>query len=360
MRFTRLNHSGAIVKLSRGQFAAWCAVVLFLLGLMIVLAGLPVESSDYGDFHLAAVHLLRGENAYALETNGAQGFFNPLWAAFPFVPLTAFDPPIAFQVWRLIVIAILVATIYPVARLYHVQIDPIWVALLGWLILLPWFVGQNAPLVAAGVFLVLAFAARENWGRVGAMMPLLAIKPQTVLLFPFALWLRGRRRVFVSATISVGIAIVASWLVQFDWIAALLASRWGESQSAGGQNFPASGILNVLEFLTLPMWLYAFFVLGALGLFWRYRHSDCKQLAALTLGLGTVVAPYIRAGDFPLLIPMLFLLPKRWVNVLTLPLIILFLSRLPVPLLWLIPAIVTGVFVIACERNRIELVRLPR
>ncbi len=335
----------------RVQFAAWSFVLVFLFGLMVVLSGLPVESSDFYDFYLAAVSLQRGADAYAPQANGVQGFFNPLWAAFPFVPLAAFEPAVAFQMWRLIVIVLLLATLYPLMRLYRVRLDPVWAALIGWLVLLPWFVGQNAPLVAAGAFLAIAFAARAQWARAGALMPLLAIKPQTVPLFPIALLLAGRRPTWTSAFASLGIASVSAWLVQFDWLTAWLTSRWGESQAGGGQTWLSSGLVNVLEWLHWPIWLYPLAILVALGLFWRYHPAEWRQCAAMALGLGAVSAPYIRAGDFPLLLPMFFLLPKRWVNVLVPALIGLFLLRLPVPLLWLIPAIVTSVLVIAWERG---------
>ncbi len=337
--------------MNRLRFASWIFVVLLLVGLMILLAGLPVESSDFYPFYQAALALQRGENVYAIQPNGVQIFFNPLWAAFPFVPLTAFDAEWAFQVWRLVLFLLLAATIYPLMRLYHVRLMPGWAGVIGWLILMPWFVGQNAPLVAAGAFLTIVFAAGRRWLLAGAMMPLLAIKPQTVLLFPLAFLLVGRRSVLASALASVSVASISAWLVQLDWLGAWLGSRWGESQSGGGQSWPASGILNMLDFLNLPVWLYPFFVLVALGLFWRYRYAEWQQLAAFALGLGTVIAPYIRAGDFVLLLPIFFLLPKSWLFVLVPTVVAIFALQPPVPLLWLIPALVVTTFVVARERK---------
>ncbi len=331
--------------LSAADVAAWAAVAVLLLGMLGLLHGLPVESSDFYDFYLAARTLLQGGDPYAPQPNGVQGFFNPLWAAFPFVPLTAWGAPHAFDVWQALLLLLLVAASVPLFRVYRVVPGPLLVLLTGWLFLLPWFVGQNAPLVAAGAFLAICFGARGRWGLAGAMAPLLAIKPQTVLFFPLLLLARGRGRAFWGGLLGGGGATLAALALMPRWLWAWLGSRWGQSQGGAGESWPASGLPNALEFLHLPAWLYgATVVIALLLLLWR-RHDPWREQAALSLSLGVLVAPYVRAGDFPLLLPALLLLPPRWRRGVALIAMGLFFVGTPIPLLWFIPATVTGALV---------------
>lgn len=346
--------------MSRLRFTAWSAVSITLLGLIVVLIGtLNVESSDFYDFYLAAMDVLHGADAYGIQENGLQGFFNPLWAAFPLVPLTAFDPTSAFQVWRALVLLVLAGAAVPLFRIYDVDFGPGWLAIAGWLFLLPWFVGQNAPLVAAGAFLAIVFAERDRWVLAGAVTPLLAVKPHTVVLLPVVLLAAGRLRFLVGALAGGVVALLTAIIVQPNWLVAWLASDWGQSQAGGGQTWPASSLLNVLDYLDLPVILYGVAIVGACTIVWWRRRDPFLHLAALALGLGTAVAPYLRAGDFPLLLPALLLLPVTWARAVALvAAVIFFVPGTPVPLLWLIPGLVAGALVLWSIREP-QLARFP-
>lgn len=298
-----------------------------------------MEVSDFYDFYLAAAALSRGENPYAPQPNGVQGFFNPLWGAFPFLPLVAMDANQAFLSWRLLLAGMLVGSILPLVRLFRVRIGPGWVGLVGWLILLPWFVGQNAPLVATGAFLTIAFASRGRWTLAGSLVPLLAIKPHTVLFLPLVLLPRGGRQFVFGAVASSVVVGTLSLLMMPSWPIAWIQSRWGESQaSATGESWPASGLPNALSYLNLPIWLYAVALLAALGLLWWRRGDPLPVRVALALALGTAIAPYIRAGDFPLLLPAFLALSAPGAYGVAILAMALFFVGIPVPLLWLIPA----------------------
>ncbi len=314
-----------------------------LLGLAVLLAGLPVEDSDFYDFYLAAHDLLRDRNVYAPQPNGLQGFFNPIWGAFPFVPLVAFRPSVAFVAWRLLLAVLLSSTMYVITRQRGEPITPGWLALVGWLVLIPWFVGQNAPLVAAGAFLALAFGQRRQWYMASGATPLMVIKPHTVLLFPPVLLWRGRLQAVAGMLGSLLTVAVVGWLVQPGWIQAWIGSRWSESQQGGGQSWPASGLVNALNFLHLPLWWGIVVVLASLWVLWRHRRADWFTLSALSLSLGATTTPYIRAGDFPLLFPAFLLLPPKLRYPLFAATAMFFLVGPPVPLLWLIPAVTSGV-----------------
>jgi hypothetical protein len=304
---------------------------------------------------VTAERLLAGVNVYGVDATGVQIFFNPVWTVYLFIPLTFLDTNVAFQLWRLGILILLAPITYWLLRLYRLSLSPFWVAVIGWLIILLWYIGQNETLVAVGVFLAILFAACQRWDWAGAMIPLMAIKPQTVVLFPFALLWRGRWRTLPMMLISAFVACVSAWLAQPNWVTAWLGGRWGDSQGGGGQTWLSAGILNVLDLFHLPIWLYV--VIVAIGLFywWRYRDAEWRQLAALTLGLGATLTPYIRPFDFILIVPMLFMLPSRWVIVLAPVLILLFAAPIPFPMQWFIPFSATLVFVIASETGKLRL-----
>ncbi len=314
-----------------------------LLGLAVLLTGLPVEDSDFYDFYLAAQELLHGRNVYAPQPNGLQGFFNPIWGAFPFVPLVTFRPSVAFFTWRLLLAFLLGATMYIVTRQWRERITPGLLALAGWLMLFPWFLGQNAPLVAAGAFLAIVFGAHRQWWLAGTMTALLAIKPQTVPLFPLLLMWRGRLSAGKGAFLSVLLVAGAGWLVQPGWLQSWLNSRWVDSQQGGGQSWPALSPFNTFKFLHLPEWWGWVVVFASLWALWRVRKADWFTLSALTLALGTAITPYIRVADFPLLFPAFLLLPPRLRYSLLAATAVFFLASPPVPLLWFIPAVTSGV-----------------
>jgi len=356
MRLDELTPSPKTKRLpSLKTFAAWILVVAFLLGMMWTISGLEVVYSDYRFFHLAAVRLVQGENAYGIQPNGVQGFFNPLWAIFPLISFTALDQPLAFQLWRLFILLTFLPATYLIMRLYRLPPTPFLTLLIGLFISVPWYIGQNSSLVAVGVFLAILFASDERWMMAGAMIPLIFIKPQTVLLFPLALAWRGRARAVAGMILGGGIASVGAGLAQWDWVTAWLNSRWGDSEGSVGVTWLSAGLGNVLDLLHLPNGIYLIGVAAGLYLFWRYRHLDWRQWSALALGLGATLTPYIRPQDFLLLLPIIFLLPPRWVYALTPAWVFFFAGPLPYPLMWLIPFSVTLAFVIAAERRVLRL-----
>ncbi len=326
--------------MARGRFAAWVAVLALLGGALLLLGGLSVRLTDFYDFFLATLTLLHGGDPYTPQPTGLQGFFNPLWALFSLLPLAALSAERAFWAWQGLILLLLGGATLPLLRVYSVPPSPGLLLLLGWLFLLPWFVGQNAPLVAAGAFLMLAFGSRQRWGLAGTMAPLLAIKPHTVLLVPLILLAAGGHRAARGAILGLAAAGAAAFMVMPGWLLALGNSRWAESQAGAGQRWPDSALPSTLAFLGAPAWLYGLVVVAALAcLGWR-RRDFWPQLAALSLVLGLVVAPYMRAGDFPLLVPALLVLPPAWRMAAGGAALALFLLGTPIPLLWLIPAIV--------------------
>lgn len=336
----KITTSLPFARLSREQFITWATIILLLAGTIILLFNFDVLISDFYDFYLAAQVLVQGGNPYNPQPNGLQGFFNPLWAAFPLLSLTAFEPQAAFQLWRVLIFAMLLPLLRPLRRLYGVALTPLLFLIVMWLILLPWFIGQNAPLVAAGAWLALCFGARERWVLAGMVAPLLAMKPHTVLLFPLVLLWRGGWGVWVGGVASTGLATLAAMLFLPMWPLHLLNSRWAESQAGGGQAWPAASVLNVMESLGLPGLLYPLLVVLALALLWRYRTLPWREYGALGLGLGLVIAPYMRPIDFPLLLPALLTLPHRWRLGVGMMSMAIFLVDTPVIYLWFIPVLV--------------------
>ncbi|MDQ7029004.1 MAG: glycosyltransferase family 87 protein [Ardenticatenia bacterium] len=321
-------------------------VISTLVGLMVLLMGLPVTHSDFYDFYLAARALLAGENVYAPQPNGLQGFFNPLWATFPVAPLVPLSPAVAFNLWRFTLAIAQGTMVYVITRLRGEYPTPGWLALVGWLLLIPWFVGQNSPLVAVGVFLALLWGARGRWLWAGATMPLLAIKPHTVPFFSLLILWRGRRQAIVGAVISLTAVTLIGWVLQPWWILTWLGSRWADSQQGGGQSWMSAGLPNVLAMVGLPPWFAVLGMFVGLWTIWHWQKAEWYTLAALALTVGTATTIYMRPLDFSLLLPGLLVLPSKSRYRVAAVLALIFFG-LPSggPLFWLIPAVASGALI---------------
>jgi hypothetical protein len=137
-----------------------------------------------------------GQNIIDSET----GFANPPLFAWLVAPLTLLPLPIAYVIWSVFSLAVLIWSWRVVAPFTGIAKAALLLgALAMWPVIDALYYGQPSlliiGLVAAGWWL----CARDNPVAAGVAIALAtALKPQVVLLVPFALLAAGRIRVFIS------------------------------------------------------------------------------------------------------------------------------------------------------------------
>ena len=239
--------------------------------------------ADFQIWYMAATAWVHGQNPYQANVPGAPGFYGPVWALIPFVPLTLLPYDIARIAWGLIT---LIGLLIVAGRLGRAQPGDrsrlSWIALflllspwlwanlvyanIDWLVLLGstlspligiWLVTMK-PHMAIGLMLLWGVAAwrRERLWGVGKLIGPLAVagavqavtvglppidiptlKQWNASLWPFTLPLgatlilyaayRGKVALALAATpLALPYVRLTSWLMIWPWASSLKA-RWG-------------------------------------------------------------------------------------------------------------------------------------
>ena len=215
-------------------------------------------------------------------------YISPPLMAWLFVPLTAMSVPLAYVIWTLVSVAALVwawhiaapyrglaklsllllgLALWPVMQsLYYGQPT---ILLLGLVATAWWLLAGNRP-VAAGVALAIATG----------------LKPQTVILVPFALLASSRHRVFAAWAVGSALLAAAS-------IAALgpngLLSFWNTLKYV--QTDPSHTYFTIAYLISFGPLAYALLALqgiAALAIAWRRRSDLDVVFAAGLLGSITI------------------------------------------------------------------------
>jgi hypothetical protein len=201
------------------------ALALVALGLQLVKLAKPsvVPQDDFAAYWAAGRLNLTGGDPYrpdALLTPNPQAadvkgygavtpYWYPPWSLLLLMPFGLLDYPTARIVWLLLQLALV---IFCADRLWRFYDGPPSQRGLAWvvaLLLAPSIMllgsGQISGLILLGVVGFLYAQRRERWWLAGAVLPLIAVKPQLLYLFWIALviWVCDRRRwsVFVSAAL---------------------------------------------------------------------------------------------------------------------------------------------------------------
>lgn len=167
--------------------------------------------------------------------------------------------------------------------------------------------GQVVPVQMAAVAVSYALLKRGRDVAAGAVLVVLALKPQGMQLLPFALLVAGRRRAFagwLASTAVVGAAVLM--LIGMDGLLAYVERlRWA-------QRHPAEMMVAweyTLARRFQPAWLAsAFLTLAAvLALVAARRHRRTPELVYAAAIVGSLLAsPYLHLYDF------LWLFPAGW------------------------------------------------
>lgn len=171
------------------------------------------------------------------------------------------------------------------------------------------WMGQIIPLQMAAIALAYLALRRGKERTAGALLAVIALKPQGVLLVPFALLAAGKKKLFVTWAVCMAVVgLGALALVGFDGALAyqrLLAYAQGHLEEfwvawsySLARRFPNGFTLRLIELGAVAATLVAS---------WRHRAKPELAMAAGLVG-SLVAAPFIHLDDFILLFPAAWLL----------------------------------------------------
>lgn len=178
--------------------------------------------------------------------------------------------------------------------------------------------GQPTMLVLAGVSLCCWLLARNRPLLAAAALALIAVKPQSSFLVPFALLFAGRIRVFTAwALISFGLAVLAVLALGqqgiHDWLHAIAIA-----QQLPGIRFNSVGSVIGPGFLATAVSLAAAGIALLIG--WLARREGPELPIAAGLSGSVLASPYLSAPDLAALLIAAWLIlrldPPRWLTAL--------------------------------------------
>ena len=266
-----LEAVGRLVDARRRRYALVFGAILWAGWLTSLLAGPglldltgQVKGTDFVEFYAAGRIVARGQadRLYDLELQrrvehevtapqdwpGLHGFLNPPFFALPFVPFALLPYPLAFGLWSLAGIALLIATLAAVTDR--------WRATLPWVLaFVPVFAGvsygQNSLLslaILAGTFVLLR-AGRDT--AAGVVLGGLLYKPQLVVVLALALLADRRWRTLVGLGVT-GIALAGvSWTMSPPGARAYVALSHAFPTMLADPGFPTWNMHSVYSFCWL-------------------------------------------------------------------------------------------------------------
>lgn len=177
-----------------------------------------------------------------------------------------------------------------------------------WPVVVGLWLGQVLALQIGALALACVALRRGRERTAGALLAVIALKPQGMLLVPFALLAAGRRKLFaawslVMALIGAGVLALIGFDGALAWLHRLSYAR------AHLQEFKVAWSYSLARRIDGPaLWLIEAGAV-ALTLLAARRHRDAPELVVAAGLAGSLVAsPFIHLDDFMLLLPALWLL----------------------------------------------------
>jgi len=268
------------------QRLSTAALVIFASGALLVAAFLAAGSLPVQDFsqYWTAAHLVR-QNPYSSELvsrfQHSQGIHvdpplvlkNPPWAI-PFIlPLAVFSYRIAFAVWTLLSVVVLIGCTHAIWRRLSSRDrpTPLLLTLLFGPAIVQLMLGQWTILVLLGVAVFLIAVDRGQDWIAGASLVLVLAKPHValLLLLAIALWTLTHRRwrIFVSAALALASAsLIITLLNPHIWShffarTKLVVQETEAYPNLGGMLYSITGVhaLGLLPQLAGLLWLTFYF-----------------------------------------------------------------------------------------------------
>lgn len=237
---------------------------------------------DIDIFLAAARAILRGVDPYSLPNLEV---FYPLPFYFLFIPLASLSSQVAHILWSAIQVIVFLVALRKRAVLTALSMP----------VLLTFLLGQ-VDIVMTALFVLLRSGVAS-----GIALAFIALKPQLViLLVPWMLWRwwKNDRRQLVLFVAVLGAIMIASFIVQPDWLLRFFA-RSGERTRAA----LSSSLWGLLAFLPSSIWLPVAAIAVALIVIWGWRKNDFDIVATV----GLLTSPFIFSYN---LLPLIVLIRK--------------------------------------------------
>ena len=223
---------------------------------------------DLDIFLRAAAAILQGSDPYSIPNLEV---FYPLPFYFLFIPFVVIPAPAVYAVWFALSVIVLVAILRQRAVFVVLSMP----------VLLTFLLGQ-IDIVIMGLY-----AAIRSGVGAGIALAFIVLKPQLALLLaPWMLWYwwRSARQQIVSFALVIGSLVVASFVVQPDWVARFLA-RSGERTRAA----ISSSIWGLTSFMPSSLWLPLTALIVAAIVIWALRKNSFPIVATV----GLLTSPFI-------------------------------------------------------------------
>jgi hypothetical protein len=225
----------------------------------------------------------------------AQPFLSPPTDAWLAAPLTPLPYWVAYWTWAAINLAAFALALVWASRNRGLER---WIyaaaALAPWWVVHALNLGQVAPLIATGAVLSTRLARERRDFAAGLALSLIALKPNTAVLIPFALLVAGRYRAFASVVV-VGGALGALALLTMgpDGVSAYVAQLRG-TLPEGASNLTIEGAFGVSGGTATA--LRVLIAVVTLVTAYRLRHSPGLVIATGAVG-SLLVVPYLHGSD---------------------------------------------------------------
>ena len=322
---------------------------LALLALAVALAGEGARQDLWAWFHPGPEGLLRVDFTlyYASALQGLQEGWPRLWdlsaqravfdRSFPglwwfpnvytpamslvMVPFTALPLERGYLIWSSILLAAMVACGFLLAPgRPAVRLALVGMAFLPYPVTLGLRMGQVIPLQMLAVAAAFVLLERGHERPAGVLLGVVALKPQCLILVPFALLVSGRRRAFVAWAVTLAaLSALVLPLIGLDGVRAYL-SRLDYAQGHPNEfwvewSYNLSRRFDQLPLFRRPVELLVIGV--ALFAAWRHRAQVALVIAAALVG-ALLASPFLHLDDLMLLFPAGWLIlrarPSRWTS----------------------------------------------
>jgi len=237
---------------------------------------------DIDIFLSAAQAILQGIDPYSIPNLEV---FYPLPFYLLFIPLAGLSAPVAHALW-IAMQAMIFLAVFRKRAIFTALSMPILLTLL---------LGQ-VDILMTGLFVLLRSGAAG-----GIALAFLALKPQLVILLaPWMLWQwwKNDRRQLIWFLVVFGAIVIASFIVQPDWLLRFFA-RSGERTRAA----LSSSLWGLLAFLPSSIWLPVAGLVAAMMVIWAWRKNDFDLVATV----GLLTSPFVFSYN---LLPLIAMLKK--------------------------------------------------
>jgi len=309
--------------LTRRLLLIGCKVILIAIGTAFAFIGLSTVSMDrpidFLAYYGAARHLLDGLSPYGLYATayGYSVFQSPLWLAWLFTPMAIMPMHSAWLLFVVINICLLILCLVIIARFHNTNVSPIVFAYILSCTLGISFIqirfGQVTVIQLFAFVLIICAMRSRQMVIAGLLVPLALLKPHLLIFFLPSAFLRGDRKLLLSAFVStLALMALAFWL-RPAWLHDLVDTFISGQRAS---DMAPWKFMTLTGHFSLPPW--AGLLVPPLSLpiiIWserKFRAMPTSTWLSVALALSLAFTPYAFAYDLPLLLPVLVWLSLPW------------------------------------------------